>query len=178
MHTRFFSIPIVALVAVTGLLACSSSDGGSPGGAGGVGGGSSGSGGASGGGASSGGASGGGASSGGASSGGASGGGASSGGASGGGASGGGGQGQAKVGDPCTADAQCPAFDVLEPLCMKTWPGGGSCTSSGCQSDLQCADGAHCAPYMGQRLCLVYCDQFVKCRPGYTCTVDAACVPQ
>lgn len=103
-------------------------------------------------------------------------GGASSGGTAG---AGGGGPSDKRVGDPCTTDAECPALGLTTPVCMKTWPGGGSCSATGCAgSDLQCANVAVCANYLGANRCLAFCISDAACRTGYKCSPDfSACIP-
>jgi hypothetical protein len=95
------------------------------------------------------------------------------------GAGGGGGGATKKVGDPCTADAECPAVDGTTPVCLKTLPNGGACSATGCAGDdLQCASEATCVPFMGADHCMPFCHSSSTCRTGYTCSPDtSACVP-
>ncbi len=73
-----------------------------------------------------------------------------------------------KVGQPCTADAQCPANQngVLGFCQMEAdyrWP-GGFC-SVGCSVDTDCAAGDHCTG----RVCMPDCTNNDDCRTGYAC---------
>ncbi len=84
-----------------------------------------------------------------------------------------------QVGDPCTADSQCPSVGNGSASCMKDWPGGGFCTMVGCGAE--CPGNAWCTPDKSYEhyYCAPLCDPFATggCRTGYICATTGGCLP-
>ena len=83
------------------------------------------------------------------------------------------------TGDACSDDSQCPFIAGTQPVCMKSWPNGGACTSDHCSGNDQCTTSAACGTFMGEKRCFQVCSAGLPpCRSGYDCMPPGVCLPK